>query len=90
MCIAASNYISSYQSQPYFLFAAKVGKPETLKVVGSFLVKGGKEVGTMKMVVGNGQEPVLEHLYVCPVVICVPSFSKTVKELESRLGLVVS
>ena len=79
MCIAATNYISSYQSQPYFPFAAKVGKPETLKVVGSFLVKGGKEVGKMKMVVGNGQEPVLEHLCVCPVVIYVPPFSRLLR-----------
>lgn len=43
MCIAASNYVSSCQNQPYFIFTAKVGKPETLKVVGSFLVKEGRK-----------------------------------------------
>lgn len=43
MCIAASNYVSSCQYQPYFSFAAKVGKPETAKVVGSFLVRVGRK-----------------------------------------------
>lgn len=42
----------------------------------------------MKMVVENGQEPVLEHLCICAVVIFIPSLSRF-KELERRLVFVI-
>lgn len=42
----------------------------------------------MKMVVEDGQEPVLEHLCICAVVIFIPSLSRF-KELERRLVFVI-
>lgn len=74
--------------QPSLLFAAEVGKPEIFINSKKFSGKGGEEAGEMKMVVEDGQEPVLEHLCICAVVIFIPSLSRF-KELERRLVFVI-